>query len=177
MRTRRRLAGFTLIEVLVTLAIIGVLGLVAVPSFVEFRRNAELSDSVSNLMLAASTAKTAALKSGRNAFVQTKAATGWGSGWFVYVDTNWDNDYDAGTDELVMEHAALSSDVTVGTSAGSLASNYLMFNGAGFPRLTGGGNGNGSLVLSTKGRSSMVIVDTSGRTRSCKVGTTGCSAL
>ena len=57
-RTRRHLSaglcggqvGFTLIELLVTIAIATLLMMVAVPSFVAFQRNAQLSDAVSNFI-------------------------------------------------------------------------------------------------------------------------------
>lgn len=171
--------GFTLIELMVVVALLSTMMLFAVPSFLQYRRNADLSDAVSNLIIAAGNAKSAALKSGRNAFVQANDTTaGWTSGWFVYVDTNWNNQYDEGVDDIVMSHAALPADLSATGSAGStFASGYLLFNGAGFPRTKLGASGNGTITLTTDGRSTNVIVDTSGRLRSCKVGTAGCSAM
>ena len=175
----RRGRGFTLIEMIVVLALLSVLMLFAVPSFLQYRRSADLSDAVSNLVLAAGNAKSAALKSGRNAFVQANnTGTGWTSGWFVFVDTNWNNQYDAGTDELVMSHNALSADLSAASSAGStLAAGYLLFNAGGFPRTKTAGQANGTVTLTTDGRSVNVIVDNSGRLRTCKVGTSGCTAM
>ena len=48
-------AGFTLIELMVTLAIAAVLMMVAAPSFVGFQRNSEMT-SVTNSLLAAANA-------------------------------------------------------------------------------------------------------------------------
>ena len=174
-------SGFTLIELLVTIAIGVVLMLVAAPSLVQFRKNAQLSDAVSNFILATGTAKSAALKSGREAYVVRNDNTlGWQSGWFVFVDNNWDQQYTAGTDELVLKHDAISSDITIttpGTTA--LSAGYLLFSGSGFPKTKTGGVGNGTLVMALpnpNGRSSSIVVDTAGRVRSCKTGTSGCSA-
>jgi type IV fimbrial biogenesis protein FimT len=173
-----RARGFTLIELLVTIAIAAVLMLVAAPNFVQFRRNAQLSDAVSNLILSAGTAKSNALKTGRNTFVQVNdTGVGWRSGWFVFVDNNWNNQYDIASDTVVMRHDALVADITVTpTASTTFADGYLMLNGNGFPKTKAGGIGNGTLTLSVTNKSSNVIMDTAGRVRSCKTGTTGCSA-
>lgn len=168
--------GFTLIELIVTIAIAVVLMVVAVPSFVEFQRNANLSDAVSNFLAAANTAKANAMKRGLNTYlVPNTAGTGWSSGWMVYTDTNWNQSFDAGTDDMVLRHDALSSDITVTTpTASSLTDGYLLFNGSGYPRLNNGGFGGGTLMMQNATRSSKIIIDPAGRIRSCKVGTTGC---
>lgn len=168
--------GFTLIELIVTIAIAVVLMVVAVPSFVEFQRNANLSDAVSNFLAAANAAKANAMKRGLNTYViPNTAGTGWSSGWMVYTDTNWNQSFDVGTDDVVVRHEALSPDVTVTTpTASSLADGYLLFNGSGYPRLNNGGFGGGTLVMQNATRSSKIIIDPAGRIRSCKVGTTGC---
>ncbi len=174
-------SGFTLIELLVTIGIGVVLMLVAAPSLVQFRKNAQLSDAVSNFILATGTAKSAALKSGREAYVVRNDNTlGWQSGWFVFVDNDWDQQYTAGTDELVLKHDAISSDITIttpGTTA--LSAGYLLFSGSGFPKTKTGAVGNGTLVMALpdpNGRSSSIVVDTAGRVRSCKTGSAGCTA-
>lgn len=178
-RARRRSRGFTLIELMVTLAIATVLMLVAAPSFVSYQRNSELSDAASSLVLAAGSAKSAALKSGRNVFVQAVDTTaGWRSGWFVFSDTNWNNQYDEGTDEVILRHEALSSQLAAVPSTGTpFASGYLMFNGAGFPRTKTNAVGSGAVTISSVNRSTNVIVDATGRIRACKTGAAGCTAM
>jgi type IV fimbrial biogenesis protein FimT len=168
--------GFTLIELIVTIAIAATLMVVAVPSFIEFQRNALLSDAVSNFVAAANTAKANAMKRGMNTYlVPNVTATGWRSGWLVYTDTNWNAGYDAGTDELVLTHEAIGAEVTIATpTASSLASGYLMFNGSGYPRLTSGGFGGGTIVMSNTNRSTSIIINSAGRIRSCKTGSTDC---
>lgn len=171
--------GFTLIELMITIALAAVLMLVAVPSFVEFQRNAQLSDAVSNFISAANTTRANAMKQGLNTYlVPNNASTGWSSGWFVYADSNWNQAYDAGTDEVVLRHEALSADVTINTPGVSTLSGtdkYLLFNGSGYPREKTGGFGAARIVMSnTSPRSSSIIIDPAGRVRSCKTGSTGC---
>lgn len=181
LRRAGRAAGFTLIELMVTLAIAALLLVVAVPGFIDFRKNANLSDAVSNLVLAGGTAKAAALKSGRNAYVAVNdSAQGWTSGWYVFVDNNWDQAYDSG-DEVVLRHDAVSSDITVsapGTT--TMAAGYFRFSGSGYPKLNttaaAGTTASGTVVMANSIRSSTVVLDTAGRLRSCKTGSAGCSA-
>lgn len=174
------LKGFTLIELIVTIAIGAVLMLAAAPSFEQIRRNANLSDAVSNFILASGTAKSAALKTGRNGFVAANdATTGWTSGWFVYLDNNWNEQYDAGTDDLILMHDALSPDISVSTpGATAFSEGYLLFNASGFPRIktTSSGTPNGTLIMSVTNRSSSVVLNTAGRVRSCKTGDPGCTS-
>lgn len=178
MPAARRRNGFTLIELMVTIAIAAVAMMVAAPSFMEYRRNSELSDAVGNMILAAGSAKSAALKTGRNVYVRPNDATiGWRSGWFVYIDSNWNGTYQEGTDELVIRQDAIGTVVTATPASGTtFADNYLMFNGQGFPRTSAGASASGALTFATANRSTNVIIDSTGRARSCKVGTTGCSA-
>ena len=172
--------GFTLVELLITVVIGTTLMLVAVPSFVEFQRNSRLSDAVSTFMGAANAARANAMKQGLNTYLVpiSGAGSNWSSGWMVFADTNWNQVYDVGTDTVILSHEAPGADITLAPSAGSsLAESnaYLLFNGSGYPRLKNGGFGGGTMVMSnTSPRSSSIIIDSSGRLRSCKTGSTGC---
>ncbi|WP_332774705.1 GspH/FimT family pseudopilin [Polaromonas sp.] len=165
-------SGFTLIELIVTIALATILMMVAVPSFVQFQKNAQLSDAVSNFISAANTARANAMKQGFNTYLVPNTGTNWSSGWMVYTDSNWNQVYNAGTDEVVLRHEALSADITLNIpTASSLTDGYLLFNGSGYPRLKAGGFGGGTIVMSnTTPRSSSIIIDPAGRVRSCKTG-------
>ena len=173
--------GFTLIELLVTIAIGTTLMVVAVPSFTDFQRNSRLSNAVSSFISAANAARANAMKQGLNTYLVPLSGSGtnWSSGWMVYADTNWNQVYDPGVDTVIMSKEAPGADVSLVPSAGSsLAASpnsYLLFNGSGYPRLMNGGFGAGTMVMSNiSPRSSSIIIDASGRLRSCKTGTTGC---
>ena len=131
----RRSAGFTLVELLVTIVIGTVLLVVAVPSFVTFQRNAQLSDAVSNFMAAINVARANAMRQGVDSYMVPSSGTNWASGWNVYADTNWNQSYDAIGDPIVLSTGAMASSVSIGTVTGSIASGYIRFNGSGSPRL------------------------------------------
>ncbi len=167
--------GFTLVELMVTIAIASVLLMVAVPGIRDFQRNAQLSEAASNIVSAANAARANAMKLGFNTYVVPVTGTSWSTGWIVFSDSNWNQVYNAGVDEVVLRHEAIDANVTITVpTASSLTDGYLLFNGSGYPRLKAGGFGGGTLVMSNGLRSSSIIVDPAGRVRSCKTGDTGC---
>ena len=180
--TERRMKahGFTLIELLVTIAIGTLLMLVAVPNFAQFRSNALLSNAVSNFIGSANTARANAMKQGINTYmVPNNAAVGWSSGWYVFADTNFNTAYDGAAEAIIVSHEAIDSSVAIKTTpSSSLAENYLMFNGSGYPRLKTGAFSAATIELRNTARASSVVIDLAGRVRSCKTGTTtDCPAL
>ena len=173
-------SGFTLIELLVTISIGTLLMLVAVPNFVQFRRNAQLSDAVSNFMAAANTARANAMKQGINTYlVPNDTTVGWSSGWRVFTDTNFNTSYDDANETIVLVKDAIDSSIVIKTTPGSsLTANYLMFNGSGYPRLKNNGFSAATIEMRNTVRASSIVIDLAGRVRSCKTGTsTDCPAL
>jgi len=176
------LRGFTLVELMVTLALVSVLMMIAVPSYISFSRNSQLSDVISNFVAGFNAARSNSMKLGLNTLmIPQNTSTGWSSGWMIFTDTNWDNSYTAGTDTLIAEHPAIPAragiTVTVigdSSSPNSLAANYLLFNGSGFPKLKSGNFSNGSIVFNNVDRSTTIIYSQAGRIRSCKTGDSGC---
>ena len=178
--------GFTLIELMVIVAIVGVLLTLAAPSFVSFQRNSELTSLANKMLGSINSARSEAMKSGRNAFVVPNDSSNWSTGWFVYVDMNADNSFEEGTDLFIQTQPALVSYIAMtGNNNAAASSPYISFDSAGYAR-TVGGNGLTNLALSIKRndvstadtpeQSRLVIVARTGRTRACKPSTdTSCT--
>ncbi|MBX3692088.1 GspH/FimT family pseudopilin [Dokdonella sp.] len=79
---RARPRGFTLLELLITIAVVAILAGLALPSFREFRIRMNVSDATNGLVHALSLARTEAVKRGRPMSVEPVVA-GWSSGWVV----------------------------------------------------------------------------------------------
>ena len=82
--------GFTLIELMVTIAIAAILLLVAAPSFVTYRQNSQLTAAANTFLANAFAARAEAMKRQLNVFVRPAGAD-WSAGWTSYVDGDWDN--------------------------------------------------------------------------------------
>lgn len=108
--------GFTMIELLVTVSILGLLLMVAVPSFNDAVLGNKLSGYANNFTASAQLARSEAIK--RNAAVtmcqsadgaSCAAAGGWQQGWIVFNDRDGDSAIDADETRILYQQS-LGSD-------------------------------------------------------------------
>jgi type IV fimbrial biogenesis protein FimT len=101
MRTRR--AGFTLMELLMTLTVAGILIAIGVPSFRYVTNANRIASEVNGLLGDLQYARSEAIKEGQTVTVcaSTDDATctggnAWQGGWIVFLDSNGNQQVDAG---------------------------------------------------------------------------------
>ncbi|WP_053845538.1 GspH/FimT family pseudopilin [Paracidovorax avenae] len=147
--------GFTLIELMVTIALVAIMLAIAAPSFVSFKRNSELTSIANNFLAALNAARTEAMK--RNMFAMVMPANNdndWSQGWTVFVDANDNGVFDSG-DIVVMQQEAPPPYITL-TGNGSTAAtrSYVRYDGSGFSRPMGSNPASTTLTIARSDASS-----------------------
>lgn len=102
-------SGFTLLELMIVVALMGVLMAVGIPSFNAMLTTNEMADTTNELVLSLRRARAEAIVSGRDAVVCSSVdasscsgvAGNWNKGWLIMVDRNLDGSYKESDDELV----------------------------------------------------------------------------
>jgi len=165
----RKQAGFTIVELLITIALIATVTVIAIPNFISWLPNYRLRSASQDLLSNFQKAKLAAVKSNVNAAVCFK---GDNSGYTAFMDTNADYVRDGGEEvvadvawagykSLVVNLAYNTFDTTVG------ARPCMAFQSTGIP-VDGSAGGFSSVpsrevqIGNTNGRSSKVVVSPAG---------------
>lgn len=143
MRTRN--AGFNLVEIMISLAIVAVMMALAAPNLRDFMRNARITALTNDLMADLQLARTEAVKNSRRTWFCPSAAGSeghcMGGNWTtqyrtIIVDSNENNDCDAG--DLTVKHKI--SEAATGTPTIALVGGHTTFGVAFLPSgiLSGG---------------------------------------
>ena len=136
----QKLRGFTLIELMVVLAISAILLTIGVPSFKSITYSTRVTSEINGLLGDMQFARSEALKQGQSvtACVSTdktscSTSTGWGSGWIIFTDLN--NDGIRTTAEpLLRTQATLPTNDIITAKTGTTNVYYLTYNRMGFLR-------------------------------------------
>ena len=157
--------GFGLIEIIITLTIIGILTLVAIPSFITQIKNYRLSATAENLYYALQYARTEAIK--RNATIYVSFTTGdnWCYGINVGSACNCTVPANCG---LGTTSASATQTLTLSTSGYSGGSVY-------FEGSHGAANASGSLTFTLYQQTSLIKISigTLGNLQLCSTGISG----
>lgn len=173
--------GFTLIELMVAMAVATVVLTVAVPSFREFTRNNRLATQTNQMVTALNLARSEAVKRGVRVTLCTSADTSaeapscsesgdWEQGWVVFVDNthmagNVPGAID-GTDERLRVFEPLSGNARL--AGGSNFQSWISYLPSGTSRGMIGGNADGMFTLcqgSTGSKGKKIVINNTGRVR------------
>lgn len=171
--------GFTLIELMIVIAIMAILASLAAPSFKTLATAQALRAASSDLQISLLQARSEALRTNRNVYVVPVSSTNpattsdWADGWSVFVDNNNSGStFEPGTDTTVSKSSPISSRLAITTAKTNVVS--FTFDARGF----NGGVNNGKVTFASIDDASvrkMVIVDRLGKARICDYSTNpGC---
>ena len=170
--------GFTLIELIVTIAIASILMLVAVPNFIAYQRNSQLTSTVNTFVASLNAARGEAMKRGVNSFVvPTNNGGDWTTGWLAFADVDRNRVFTSeAADALISSQAAVPDGIAVtGNGSASGTAPYLMFDASGYSKLKNGSFGalalrfqrtdvTGTVQLA---QTRILVVASTGRVRVC----------
>ncbi|MBK7252064.1 MAG: GspH/FimT family pseudopilin [Gammaproteobacteria bacterium] len=118
---KRRQLAFTLMELMMTLAIAGIILAIGAPNFVEFRRNNRMTSVANDFLGALQTARTEAIKRQQPVAVCPSAnpdtagagcSNGAFTGWIVFVDADNNCLRDAAGNDIVRASVTIDPAVT-----------------------------------------------------------------
>jgi type IV fimbrial biogenesis protein FimT len=138
---KRDPAGFTLLELMVVLAIAGLLFAVAIPAMGDFIRNGRITGAANDVMAALHFTRSEAIKrrmpvtlcTSANAvgadnqanLNATCAASALLTGWIAFVDLNQSGQRDAG-EAILLSHAPMNTLITARSSVNPMRVTYLL---------------------------------------------------
>lgn len=133
----KRNHGFTLIELMITLIVMGVVIFIAVPNFADLIRNNRITTSSNELVIAMQIARSEAVKRSDEVTVCARASDGsqtcsgdantWAQGWLVWHDGEVVRSWSPLSDDLQVNagNASITFD-SQGFSTGAGTSNYAL---------------------------------------------------
>ncbi|WP_336368339.1 GspH/FimT family pseudopilin [Marinobacter sp. C2H3] len=177
MPAKRRHAGFTMIELLVTIIVLAIVASYALPSFEQTVLNNRLTSQVNDVSSLVAYARSEASKLDAGVITvcsssdsaSCSGSSSWEQGWIVFRDIDGDRVVDAGTDRLLKVSGPLSGGNTLRISGlTSDGGGYAQFASNGFPIPSATGAAAGTLtVCDSRGASEAkaVVINISGQTR------------
>lgn len=180
---KHQLNGFTLVELLMTLAVMAILVTFAVPSFSAMLGSSKLTAASNTLLSSMHLARSEAIKrNSRVALCKTADgvscafAGGWEQGWIVFHDNNNSGDRDSG-EPIIQRIQPLTGGLRL--TGNSNVANYVSFLSTGATKMVAGGFQAGTLTVcnqsATRSEARQIVLNAVGRPRIQRAAVSSCA--
>ncbi len=149
----RKNAGLTIVELVVTIGIVGILTVAAIPNFLIWRANSKLTGTSHNLRGDLEKARLKAIRENARVAVVFTA-----NGYTIFIDNganpdNWNRE----ADETLVRSRQMVPGITIDLAATTFVNDRTRFNGRGLPGVLGrvvivGSAGTRQIVMNRLGR-------------------------
>lgn len=130
--------GFTLVELVIALAVVAIVATIAVPSMRTFIQNTRILTETNNLITDIAFARSEAVKRVNNVGICASsggtacdAAAAWQNGRIVFIDANGNGVWDAGEQIIRVRGAFPSADMTMSANGGPTVGTFILFGSRG----------------------------------------------
>lgn len=156
--------GFTIIELMTTLAVVAVLAAISAPSFSEMLRSHRLTTQANLFLSQMHLARSEAVRRGQPVMILSNSSSqDWADGWIIFIDSAFDGEYDQNTDTVLFEQSPLQNDISV--QSDSNIDDWIAYLPTGYPTASGNITGSGEFQLcnTDSGSTKILRVNTTGR--------------
>lgn len=175
-------SGVTLLELIVVLAISGILLVIGIPSFAAYSSNSRLTSATNALVSSLFLARSEAIKRNSRAVLCKSAnglacatSGGWDQGWVVFHDANNNAELDAG-EAMILTRQAFPAGFRL--TGNKWVSSYISYNPSGATTTISGVLQMGTLTLCNEsgvsGMARQVVISSTGRPRTTKITLASC---